>query len=60
MEKFRYWLAEKIIGNPIRTVAEVKAEAKAEFEREQLEHGNTVTLTYVVTPAPIKTHGTQQ
>ena len=55
-ERFRYWLAEKIIGKPIRTVAEVKAE----FEREQLESGNTVTLSYIVSPAPIQTHGTQQ
>jgi 1,2-phenylacetyl-CoA epoxidase catalytic subunit len=42
MKKLRHWLAEKILGAKIGDTETVRQE----WIKEQLKHGNTVTLTY--------------
>lgn len=44
--KLRHWLAEKILG---RKIHDLEA-ARHEWVKEQLKHGNTVSLEFVATP----------
>lgn len=47
---FRFWLASKILGGLVVQEIDIQAE-KNRWVKEQLDHGNIVTLEYsVVTP----------
>lgn len=55
-KKQRFWLASKILGGAlIEDVEPLINKAQHEWIKQQLAHGNEVTLEYSVTPVtPIK------
>ena len=50
-EKFRYWIASKILGGLILSPMDREKE-KQQWIKDHLDEGNTLTLTYVVTERP--------